>query len=81
VKSSALIEIETINLLLQLLDLPKSFMGGFVTGATMSNSTCLRHGQWIGKPIVKISQNGISVSYTYSVLATSHASSISSLQC
>src|SRR6187551_3406129 len=38
---SALIEIETINLLLQLLALPKSFLGGFVTGATMSNFTSL----------------------------------------
>ena len=39
--TSALIEFETINLLLQLLELPKSFLGGFVTGATMSNFTCL----------------------------------------
>ena len=38
--TSALIEFETIHLLLQLLELPDSFLGGFVTGATMSNFTC-----------------------------------------
>lgn len=49
---SALIEIETINLLLQLLDLPKSFLGGFVTGATMSNFTSLAVArQWFGKQL------------------------------
>lgn len=47
---SARIEIETIELLLDLLELPKEFIGGFVTGATMSNFTCLAVArQWIGK--------------------------------
>lgn len=47
---SALLEIETIQLLLDLLGLPEDFIGGFVTGATMSNFTCLAVArQWIGK--------------------------------
>lgn len=46
---SAIIEIETIKLLLDLFNLPKNFIGGFVTGATMSNFTCLATArQWIG---------------------------------
>ena len=51
---SALIEIETINLLLDLFNLPNDFIGGFVTGATMSNFTCLAVArQWIGKQLGK----------------------------
>jgi len=47
---SAILEKETIQLLLDFLDLPKTFFGGFVTGATMSNFTCLGIArQWIGK--------------------------------
>lgn len=47
---SANIEIETISLLRQLLDLPDDFTGGFVTGATMSNFTALAVArQWLGK--------------------------------
>ena len=47
---SANIELETINLLLDLFELPKDYLGGFVTGATMSNFTCLAVArQWIGK--------------------------------
>jgi len=47
---SAIMEIETIQLLLDFFNLPKSFFGGFVTGATMSNFTCLGVArQWIGK--------------------------------
>lgn len=47
---SAIMEKETIQLLLDFLDLPKTFFGGFVTGATMSNFTCLGVArQWIGK--------------------------------
>jgi glutamate/tyrosine decarboxylase-like PLP-dependent enzyme len=77
---SALIEIETINLLLQLLDLPKSFLGGFVTGATMSNFTCLAVArQWFGKQLGKdFAKNGISE--TINILtATPHSSSIKCL--
>ncbi|WP_281309607.1 pyridoxal phosphate-dependent decarboxylase family protein [Flavobacterium flavigenum] len=77
---SALIEFETINLLLQLLGLPKSFLGGFVTGATMSNFTCLGVArQWFGKQFGKdFAKNGISeIIHVFS--ATPHSSSIKAL--
>ena len=78
--TSALIEFETINLLLQLLDLPKSFLGGFVTGATMSNFTCLGVArQWFGKQFEKdFAKNGISEAITI-FTSTPHSSSIKSL--
>lgn len=77
---SALIEIETINLLLQLLDLPKSFLGGFVTGATMSNFTSLAVArQWLGKQLGKdFAKNGIDEPITI-LSATPHSSSIKCL--
>lgn len=47
---SASIELETIQLLLDLFELPKDYLGGFVSGATMSNFTCLAVArQWLGK--------------------------------
>lgn len=47
---SARIELETIRLLLDLFGLPDDYLGGFVTGATMSNFTCLAVArQWLGK--------------------------------
>uniref|UniRef100_UPI00286C2CC8 pyridoxal phosphate-dependent decarboxylase family protein n=1 Tax=Flavobacterium sp. TaxID=239 RepID=UPI00286C2CC8 len=77
---SALIEIETINLLIQLLDLPKSFLGGFVTGATMSNFTCLAVArQWLGKQLGKdFAKNGISAPINI-LSATPHSSSVKCL--
>lgn len=77
---SALIEIETINLLLQLLDLPKSFLGGFVTGATMSNFTCLAVSrQWFGNQLGKdFAKNGISEPINI-LTATPHSSSVKCL--
>lgn len=77
---SALIEIETINLLLQLLDLPKSFLGGFVTGATMSNFTCLAVArQWFGKQLGQdFAKNGISAPI-HILSATPHSSSVKCL--
>jgi glutamate/tyrosine decarboxylase-like PLP-dependent enzyme len=77
---SALIEIETINLLLQLLALPKSFLGGFVTGATMSNFTSLAVArQWFGNELGKdFAKNGISEPITI-LTATPHSSSVKSL--
>ncbi|MCD0468326.1 pyridoxal-dependent decarboxylase [Flavobacterium sp. JAS] len=78
--NSALIEFETINLLLQLLNLPESFLGGFVTGATMSNFTCLGVArQWFGNQLGKdFAKNGISE--TINILtATPHSSSVKSL--
>ena len=77
---SALIEFETINLLLQLFQLPDSFLGGFVTGATMSNFTCLGVArQWFGNQLGKdFAKNGIFE--TINILsATPHSSSIKSL--
>lgn len=78
--NSALIEFETINLLLQLLELPKSFLGGFVTGATMSNFTCLGVArQWFGKQFGKdFAKNGISETINI-FSATPHSSSIKAL--
>lgn len=78
--TSALIEFETINLLLQLLDLPKSFLGGFVTGATMSNFTCLGVArQWFGSQLGKdFAKNGISEIINI-LTATPHSSSIKTL--
>ncbi|MNX59728.1 L-2,4-diaminobutyrate decarboxylase [compost metagenome] len=77
---SALIEFETINLLLQLLQLPDTFLGGFVTGATMSNFTCLGVArQWFGKQLGKdFAKNGISEPINI-LTATPHSSSIKSL--
>jgi len=59
---SILIERETIHLLLNLFNLPNTFIGGFVTGATMSNFTCLGVArQWIGKEKgLDFAKNGIS---------------------
>ncbi|HEY1192709.1 pyridoxal phosphate-dependent decarboxylase family protein [Flavobacterium sp.] len=78
--NSALIEFETINLLLQLLELPDSFMGGFVTSATMSNFTSLGVArQWFGKQFGKdFAKNGISETITI-LTATPHSSSVKSL--
>ncbi|WP_367756947.1 aspartate aminotransferase family protein [Flavobacterium sp. WC2430] len=77
---SALIEIETINLLLQLLDLPKNYLGGFVTGATMSNFTCLAVArQWFGSQLGKdFAKNGISEPI-HVLSATPHSSSVKCL--
>lgn len=77
---SALIEFETIHLLLQLLNLPESFTGGFVTGATLSNFTCLGVArQWFGAQLGKdFAKNGISE--TINILtATPHSSSVKTL--
>ncbi len=77
---SANVEFEAIKLILELLELPDSFLGGFVTGATMSNFTCLAVGrQWLGKEKGRdIAKEGISE--TIKVLtATPHSSSIKSL--
>ncbi|MBS7229917.1 aspartate aminotransferase family protein [Flavobacterium psychroterrae] len=78
--TSALIEFETIHLLLQLLDLPNTFLGGFVTGATMSNFTCLGVArQWFGVQSGKdFAKNGISE--TINILtSTPHSSSVKTL--
>lgn len=78
--ASALIEFETINLLLQLLELPDTFLGGFVTGATMSNFTALGVArQWFGKQFGKdVAKKGISEPINI-LTATPHSSSIKCL--
>ncbi|SMD35863.1 Glutamate or tyrosine decarboxylase [Reichenbachiella faecimaris] len=77
---SALIEFETIQLLLDLFDLPKDYLGGFVTGATMSNFSCLAVGrQWLGKQKgIDIAKEGISGQLKV-LAATPHSSAIKSL--
>lgn len=77
---SALIEIETINLLLQLLNLPTTFLGGFVTGATMSNFTCLAVArQWFGNQLGNdFAKNGI-LEPIHILTATPHSSSVKCL--
>ncbi|HHO55993.1 MAG TPA: aspartate aminotransferase family protein, partial [Trueperaceae bacterium] len=77
---SANIELETINLLLDLFDLPKDFLGGFVTGATMSNFSCLAVArQWLGKLSGKdIAKEGVSEKLPI-LTATPHSSAIKSL--
>ncbi|ANH79857.1 amino acid decarboxylase [Niabella ginsenosidivorans] len=77
---SAALELETIRLLLALLELPENFLGGFVTGATMSNFTCLAVArQWLGSQAgLNIARDGISDELNI-LTATPHSSSIKSL--
>ncbi|MCK0132096.1 pyridoxal-dependent decarboxylase [Flavobacteriaceae bacterium F08102] len=77
---SANIEIETIKLLLDLFKLPKSYVGGFVTGATMSNFTCLAVArQWIGKFTGKdIAKEGLTEKIPI-LTATPHSSALKAL--
>lgn len=77
---SALIELETIHLLRQLFGLPETFLGGFVTGATMSNFTCLAVArQWYGKQFGKdFAKEGLTERVTV-LTATPHSSSVKSL--
>lgn len=69
---SAIVEFETIQLLRQLLGLPESFFGGFVTGATMSNFTCLAVArQWYGQELgVDIAEEGVFALSDLKILAT-----------
>lgn len=77
---SALVEFETIKLLLDLFDLPKDYLGGFVTGATMSNFSGLAVGrQWLGKQKgIDVAKEGISGQLKV-LSATPHSSAIKSL--
>lgn len=77
---SAAIEIETIQLLLDLFELPQDFTGGFVTGATMSNFTSLAVArQWIGKQAGKdFAKDGVSEKINI-LSALPHSSIIKSL--
>lgn len=77
---SAIIELETIQLMLNLFELPNDFLGGFVTGATMSNFTCLAVArQWLGKEFAKdFAKEGVSGNLNI-LTATPHSSAIKSL--
>jgi glutamate/tyrosine decarboxylase-like PLP-dependent enzyme len=77
---SAIIELETIKLLLDLFELPADFLGGFVTGATMSNFTCLAVArQWAGKELGKdFAKEGVS-GKIHILSASPHSSSVKSL--
>ncbi|SNQ44337.1 pyridoxal phosphate-dependent decarboxylase family protein [Cellulophaga lytica] len=77
---SVQIEQETIKLLLDLFALPHNFLGGFVSGATMSNFTCLAVArQWFGKQKGKdFAKNGISIPINI-LSAVPHSSAIKSL--
>jgi glutamate/tyrosine decarboxylase-like PLP-dependent enzyme len=77
---SAAIEFETIDLLLQLFQLPASFNGGFVTGATMANFTGLAVArQWAGQQNNNdIAREGIKTDIKI-LTATPHSSAVKSL--
>ncbi|WP_207434400.1 pyridoxal phosphate-dependent decarboxylase family protein [Sabulibacter ruber] len=77
---SAAIEVDTVHLLLDLFNLPQDFLGGFVTGATMSNFTCLAVArQWVGKELGHdFSKEGVTQKINV-LTATPHSSSIKSM--
>ncbi|WP_300596994.1 pyridoxal-dependent decarboxylase [Niabella sp.] len=77
---SAAIELETVRLLQELLELPEDFLGGFVTGATMSNFTCLAVArQWLGQQQgTDIAKDGVKAPLPV-LTATPHSSSVKSL--
>ncbi|MCF1713459.1 pyridoxal-dependent decarboxylase [Flavihumibacter sp. RY-1] len=78
--ASALLEIQTGKLLLDLFGLPENFMGSFVTGATMANFTGLAVArQWAGQQLGQdIARDGLRVSIpVYS--AAPHSSSLKAL--
>lgn len=58
---SALLELQTVRMVLDLLRLPHDFNGGFVTGATMSNFSGLAVArQWYGKQLgIDIARDGL----------------------
>ena len=77
---SALLEQQTIKMVLDLLGLPQEFNGGFVTGATMSNFSGLAVArQWYGKLLgVDIAREGLrSTPRVYT--AAAHSSSLKAL--
>lgn len=80
--NSAQLEINTIDLLIDLYCLPKKFIGGFVSGATMSNFTCLAVArQWLGDTLgIDIAKEGLTKVANLNVFsATPHSSAVKSL--
>ncbi|AHM62897.1 diaminobutyrate decarboxylase [Flammeovirgaceae bacterium 311] len=78
--ASAAVEQQTIRMLLHLFGLPQHFNGGFVTGATLSNFTCLAVArQWIGKQFQKdIAREGLQIPVKV-YAAVPHSSSLKTL--
>lgn len=78
---SAILEKETILLLLDLFELPLNFTGGFVTGATLANFTSLAVArQWTGKQYGKdFAKAGVNPADLKILTATPHSSAIKSL--
>lgn len=78
--NSAKIELETIQLMLDLFELPKDYLGGFVTGATMSNFTSLAVArQWLGvQKGIDIAKEGV-ITPLNILTATPHSSALKSL--
>jgi len=80
--AATLVEQETIHMLRQLLGLPDSFFGAFVTGATMSNFVGLALGrQWVGRQAgIDVAAEGLCRLTDIAVLSgTIHASAVKSL--
>lgn len=77
---SAIVELQTIRMMTELFGLPDHFNGGFVSGATMSNFTCLGVArQWAGVQLGKdIARNGMTDEIIV-LAATPHSSVIKSL--
>lgn len=77
---SALIEQQAVSWLVDLFELPQQYVGGFVSGATMSNFTCLGVArQWLGRQLGSdIARNGMQGNY-HVLSATPHSSAIKCL--
>ncbi|CCH55189.1 pyridoxal-dependent decarboxylase [Fibrisoma limi BUZ 3] len=77
---SAAIELHTLQLYRQLFGLPDGFMGGFVTGATLSNFTALAVArQWAGQQLGHdIARDGVTSGIRI-LAATPHSSVVKSL--
>ncbi len=75
---SAIIEIETLDLIKQLLGLPGDMTAGFVTGATMASFTGLAVArQWLGQSMnLDIAQRGLKTQATATILSCQPHSSI-----
>ncbi|WP_116126380.1 pyridoxal phosphate-dependent decarboxylase family protein [Lewinella sp. IMCC34183] len=80
--ASGRIEYETIGLLRDTLGLPADFNGGFVTGATMSNFTCLATArQWLGDRLGRdVASNGFGNAELRVYAATPHSSTVKALR-
>jgi glutamate/tyrosine decarboxylase-like PLP-dependent enzyme len=78
---SALLELQTIKMLLDLFELPHTFTGGFVTGATQSNFTCLATArQWAGQQLgIDVALHGLPQNKVIVLSAEPHSSAIKCL--